>query len=179
MTRKKASKKGSERTKLHRWLIVACILLAVLLSGWYMLQPKKGDEADFSLVDVDGETFHMSDFRGKVVLLDFMATWCGPCQASMSSLQELQDEFGDYLVIISISVDPSYDTKQRLRSWMNSWEANWIHARDLADPPISQLFEVTGIPTYFLVDKHGDIRYRHVGLTSETTLKEEISELMG
>ena len=179
MTRKKASNERPERTKLHRWLIVACILGAILLSGWYLLQPKRRDKTDFSLVDIDGEIFHMSDFRGKVVLLDFMATWCGPCRASITGLQELHDEFGDYLVIISISVDPSYDTEQRLRNWMNSWEANWIHARDLADPPISQLFKVTGIPTIVLVDKHGDVRYRHVGLTSETTLKEEISELLG
>lgn len=162
---------------MPRWLIVASVLVMVVLVGWYLFHPKQ-DETDFSLVDIDGEPFQLSDFRGKVVLVDFMATWCVPCQASMSGLLALHEDMGDDVVIISISVDPVSDTEARLRNWKDTWGAQWIHARDLADPPVSQLFEVSGIPTYIIVDKSGGVGHRHVGLTSETTLMKEILELL-
>lgn len=162
--------------KSHRGL-VAITLLIVAAGGWYILRPK-GGAGDFSLVDIEGTPFRLSDFRGRVVLLDFMATWCGPCRMSMSDLLEIRDEFGEDVVLISISVDPASDTVEQLRSWRDSWEADWIHARDTADPPVGRRFEISAIPTLVIVDKNGGIGFRHVGLTPVTTLKREISELL-
>jgi thiol-disulfide isomerase/thioredoxin len=90
---------------------------------------------DFTLIDLDGNIFTLSDKTGQIVLLDFMATWCGPCQAAMPDLVKLYEEFGDKVVMISISVDPSFDTDEVLSGWRDQWGASWIHARDLADPP--------------------------------------------
>lgn len=167
----------SSRGRRLRWLIVISIVAAIVTGGWYLLRPKEG-ELNFTLSDINGNVFWLDDFKGQVVLLDFMATWCGPCQASMPGLKTLHEEFKERVVIISISVDPVFDTEQRLRDWMDSWDAQWVHAQDLADPPVSQLFGVTGIPTYVILDKNGHIRYRYVGLTSESTLRENLSTLL-
>ena len=165
-----------ESLKSRRGLAVLA-LLVVVAGGWYILRPKAG-AIDFSLVDIDGKAFRLSDFKGRVVLLDFMATWCGPCVMSMSDLLEIRDEFGEDVVLISISVDPASDTVEKLRSWRDSWEADWIHAQDTADPPVGRRFEVSAIPTLVIVDKDGGIGFRHVGLTPVDTLKREISELL-
>lgn len=161
-----------------RWLDIAVVVAAIAFGGWYLLQPRGGME-DFTLTDIDGNTFSLSDFRGKVVLLDFMATWCGPCRASMPGLVTLHEGLGDRVEIISITVDPSYDSESTLRAWKANWGAEWIHARDLADPPVSQRYEVTGIPTYVIVDGKGVAKFRHVGLTPEATLREELLSLLG
>ncbi len=169
---------------VFRWLIIACAFVILLGGVWQLLKPgagcrSPGSEApNFSLRDLDGRPFQLKDFRGKVVLLDFMATWCGPCRASMPGLKVLWEEYGGRIVLISISVDPVYDTEDRLRSWVRGGGATWIHARDTMDPPLAQIYGVTGIPTYVIIDKDGCVRYRHVGLTSEGVIRGEIEALL-
>lgn len=165
------------RLRIPPWLIFTGILATVVFGGWYLLQPS-GKAPNFSLIDLDGNTFQLIDFKGKVVIIDFMATWCGPCKVSMPGLKAIYEEFEGQIIMISIDVDPIHETEQILRDWMNGWEASWMHARDTADPPVSQLYDVTGIPTYVIVDKKGDVRYRHVGLTPEEKLFNEIMALL-
>jgi peroxiredoxin len=169
-----------ESLKSRRGLAVLALLL-VVAGGWYILRPKGGAN-DFSLVDIDGEPFQLRDFRGKVVLLDFMATWCGPCRASMVDLLKLRWEFGEELVMISISVNPAWrarDTVEQLKAWRDWFSADWIHARDTADPPVSQSFEVIEIPTMVIIDKRGEIGFRHVRPRARAeTLISEVSELL-
>jgi thiol-disulfide isomerase/thioredoxin len=168
-----------ETLNSRRGLAVLALLL-VVAGGWYILRPKAGAN-DFSLVDIDGDPFQLRDFRGKVVLLDFMATWCGPCRASMVDLLKLRWEFGEELVMISISVDPTWrarDTVEQLKAWRDGFSADWIHARDTADPPVSQSFEVIDIPTMVIIDKRGETGFRHVGPTPAETLISEVSELL-
>lgn len=170
----KGSLLGVKRTRL----VLMGVLVVAIIGGWYLLQPKGSEGIDFTLVDLDGEVFRLSDYRGSVVLLDFMATWCGPCRASVPDLISIYGELGDRIVMVSISVDPVHDTDSVLEEWRREWEAEWIHARDLADPPVSQLFDVKGIPTYCLIDKEGVARFRHVGLTPEETLRTELLKLL-
>ena len=165
------------RFQWSHWLIVGVVLLALIFGGWYIFQPK-GEQLDFSLSDIDDGVFHLNDFRGSVVLLDFMATWCSFCRASMPELIKLHEEFGEKVVLITISVDPSYDNEDKLRDWKNTWDVDWIHARDLADPPVSQLLSVKSVPTFVLLDMQGRIAFRHEGLTPETTLEREILTLI-
>jgi cytochrome oxidase Cu insertion factor (SCO1/SenC/PrrC family) len=96
----------------------------------------------------------------------------------MRDLVSVQNDIGDQFVLISISVDPNYDTVPVLREWMENFEATWIHARDLADPPVTQQLGVPEIPTYVILDRDGEIRFRHVGPVSAQKLKTEILSLV-
>ena len=159
-------------------MIIAGIAVFGAVGGWYMLQPK-GNAPDFSLTDLEGNSLRLRDFRGKVVLLDFMATWCGPCALSMPVLHSIHSEYGNRIVMISIGMDPMFDTEERLQHWVNYWEAAWIHARDIADPPVAQLYEAMSIPKYVIIDEKGDIRFTYVGYRQiEEILSREISSLL-
>jgi len=131
---------------------------------------------DFTLTDIDGNVFSLSDFRGKVVLLDFFATWCGPCRAEMPHLKALNEKFGEELVIISISVDPNYDSVERLKSFRQDYNITWTLARDTTN--VQAQYNVTAIPTLYIIDQNGYVRFHHVGLTEEDALTTEISQIV-
>ena len=158
-------------------MIAAVIGVSVIGGGWYLMQIRL-ERIDFSIPDLDGNTVTLSDFDGEVVVLDFMATWCGPCRFAMRDLVAVYNDIGDQFVLISITVDPNFDTVPVLREWMDDYNATWTHVRDLADPPVTQQFEVGSIPTYVIIDRKGEIRYRHVGPVPELTLKTEILSLV-
>jgi peroxiredoxin len=131
---------------------------------------------DFTLTDIDENVFSLSDFRGKVVLLDFFATWCGPCRAEMPHLKALNEKFGEELVIISISVDPNYDSVERLKSFRQDYNITWTLARDTTN--VQAQYNVTAIPTLYIIDQNGYVRFHHVGLTEEDALTTEISQIV-
>ena len=158
-------------------IIFAVVGISIIAGGWYLMQIQ-GNNLDFSIPDINGDTMTLSDYSGEVVVLDFMATWCGPCRTAMRDLVSVHKDIGDQFVLISISVDPNFDTVPVLRNWVEEYDANWIHARDLADPPVTQQFGVSEIPTYVILDKEGEIRFRHVGPVSAQKLKTEILSLV-
>jgi peroxiredoxin len=134
-----------------------------------------GSAPDFTLTDTGGETFSLSDFRGKVVVLDLMGTQCPPCQEGISHLKDIQQRYGDDVVILSISV-AWYDTEEALATFKQEWECDWRFAIDTDD--VITKYGVANIPKLVIIDKNGDIRFTHVGLTSSQTLIGEIDELL-
>jgi cytochrome oxidase Cu insertion factor (SCO1/SenC/PrrC family) len=158
-------------------MIVAVIGVSVLGGGWYLIQIQE-ERVDFSIPDLDGNIVILSDYSDEVVVLDFMATWCGPCRFAMRDLVSVQNDIGDQFVLISISVDPYFDTVSVLKEWMEYYNATWIHARDLADPPVTQQFNIGEIPTYVILDREGKTRFRHLGPVSALKLKTEILSLI-
>jgi thiol-disulfide isomerase/thioredoxin len=168
---------GSVGFKPSRYIILAAALIVVVAAAVLLMRP--GDSAkDFSLVDVDGAAFSLGDFRGRVVLIDFMATWCGPCRLAMPDLVELRGEFGEELVMLSIDVDSARETEDKLREWRDEWGAGWAHALDLEQPPVSRSFKVRAIPTIVIVDQEGKVAHTHLGPIGSGVLAAEISELL-
>lgn len=152
---------------------VILVIVISLFGGWHLLGPKVS-----GFQTLEGESIRLKELEGKVILMDFMATWCGPCQASMSDLLELHDELGDKVVFISISVDPQQDTKKIMDKWKEEWGAEWMHVRDTVNPPLSQRYKIRVIPTYIIIDQTGEIVHRHTGLTSKDTIRGELRELL-
>ena len=168
---------GAVGFKPSRYIILAGALIVVVTAAALLMRP--GNSArDFSLVDMDGAAFRLSDFSGKVVLIDFMATWCGPCRLAMPDLLELRGEFGEELVMLSIDVDPARETEDKLREWRDEWGAGWPHALDLEQPPVSRSFRVRVIPTIVIVDQEGKVAHTYLGPTGSDVLAAEISELL-
>jgi peroxiredoxin len=131
--------------------------------------PKAGDMApDFSVIGPDGKTMKLSDFRGKLVLVDIWATWCGPCVASMPHNSELAAKFaGQDFVLLAVCAS---DTRANYDAWVkrNASTYKFMTAFDPAGKDgwstsvFNTQYGVTGFPTLFLVGKDG----RLVGMTS-------------
>ena len=167
-------------------LLTAALMLLVALAIYYAWQqthpsqssPPSGEAAPpFTLTDIDGKTFSLEDFRGKIVILDFFFIRCPPCQEEVSHLTEVFRRYRGKVMIISISVDLNFDTTQRLQQFRREHQIEWIIARDTAD--VAGAYGVTAVPTLLVIDQDGRIRYRHIGLTPSTTLLREVEALLG
>ena len=132
------------------------ILLAVgLASAGSAQQPPVGTNIpDIKLRDVNGTEVALSSLQGKVVVLDFWASWCGPCRRSMPELKEIYSKFKDKgLEVYAVSVDT--DKKDWLKA-IKSDATPWIHVIDYSNE-VAIRFKVQYIPNTFLIDKTGKI----------------------
>ncbi len=145
-----------------------CSLMLLLMIGpvWAMGEKPKTratpvtDKAayDFTLKDLQGKTVKLSDQKGKVVFLNFWASWCPPCREEMPSIERLHRRLdGKDFIILAVSLDQG-DIHQFVKEGKYSF-------RILLDPEgrVGREYGVTGIPTTFIIDKKGIIRQKAVG----------------
>jgi thiol-disulfide isomerase/thioredoxin len=117
---------------------------------------------DFTSQTLEGKDVKLSDYRGKVVILDFWATWCGPCLASMPHTQEVSAHYKDQGVVVLANC--TSDTRRKFESWVKANQAKypdiiWTHdkAEKSPDRVSRKIFGVGGIPTQFIIDREGKI----------------------
>jgi thiol-disulfide isomerase/thioredoxin len=110
--------------------------------------------------DLDGKEVKLSDLKGKVVVLDFWATWCGPCRNMIPHTAKLHEKMkGKPLVIVSVSSDSQ---KEALTNFLKTTKMPWTHWWD-GQRKLSALYGISGIPTVYVVDHKGIIRHHQVG----------------
>jgi len=169
------------RRTIYVSLIVLGIIIVAISGSWYLQQSRgTGTLApDFSLTDLNGDAFRLSDFKGKVVVIDFMATWCGPCRQQLPHLKVIweKEDYSDKIVLMSIDIDPA-ESAETIRSFAQGFPyATWIWARDTAN--LRQAYQVAGIPKTVIIDQDGYIRFTHTGVTYASTFIEKIDQLLG
>jgi cytochrome c biogenesis protein CcmG/thiol:disulfide interchange protein DsbE len=130
---------------------------------------------DFRLLATDGKYVNLSEYKGKVVILDFWATWCGPCRKGIPDLIELQKEFEKDIVVIGISLDQ--DTKSEIVPFMQHFGVNYPVAYGTLEVT-QQYGGVEVIPTSFVINKNGDIVDKHVGLVPKSEYSNLIHKLL-
>jgi thiol-disulfide isomerase/thioredoxin len=152
-------------------LVALIMLLAVSAAGaadlpplGYKMNPVSPPLAapDFTLPDLDGEARSLAEFRGKVVMLNFWATWCPPCRREMPSMQRLYEKYGERgLVVVAVNQfeDPDlvFEFTGRL-----SLEPTFPILFD-RESRVSEQYKVKGLPTTYLLDREGRIHYRAIG----------------
>jgi thiol-disulfide isomerase/thioredoxin len=116
----------------------------------------------FAVTTTEGQRISLDDLKGKVVLLDFWATWCESCREALPHMRELAKKFqGQPLVLLSVSLD---DDEQKFKEFVTKYEMSWLQYRDGGfTGPISRLFDVRAIPHTFTIDADGVLQDEHVG----------------
>ncbi len=129
---------------------------------------------DFSLTDLSGRPLRLSDYRGKVVVLDFWATWCEPCKEEIPHLVDLQTKYPQRVQVLGISMD---DDDKPVRAFQQQYKMNYpiaVGTSSLAD----QYGGVLGLPITFVIDGQGRIAKRYIGATDFSGIEAEVQKLL-
>jgi thiol-disulfide isomerase/thioredoxin len=162
------------------WLIWARTSVSNLLTQAeiYTLEPAPiaGHPApDFELKNLAGKSIRLSDFKGKPVILNFWATWCGPCRAEFPELQQVAIENGDNLVIIGVN-HTSADTPALVPDFVEEFGITFPIVLDETGDVV-KTYQVLGLPTSVFIDRNGIIQELFTGPVTKTYIESKLSEL--
>lgn len=137
--------------------------------------PREGYTApDFTLEGLDGQPVSLSDWRGRPVLINFWATWCGPCEVEMPTIQAAyQAHQGEGFVVLAVAVD---DSAKNVRRFFEEYELTLQPLLD--DGTASRAYQVFGLPTSYFVAGDGEIVAVHTGLLTEVKIEEYLARAL-
>jgi peroxiredoxin len=137
----------------------------------------KTAKLNFTLKDMTGADIRLSDFKGKVILLDFWATWCGPCKVEIPEFVELQNKYGkDGLQVIGVSVD---DTLEKLTPFVRELKMNYPVLLGLGHDDVQDAYgPIFGIPVNVVISRDGKICAKHAGMSTKEQFEKEIKSLL-
>lgn len=185
--------------KLARWLVAAAAVAALVYAlvpslpspaamvgdddpasagnGGICPADAKKANLDFTVEDMHGNAVKLAEFKGKVIVLDFWATWCPPCKAEIPGFVELQKEYGDDgLQVIGVSVD---DPPDKLKPFVDEFKMNYPVLVGLGRDDLQDAYgPMWGIPTTFLIDREGRICRKHSGLVGKEKYERDIKALL-
>jgi cytochrome c-type biogenesis protein len=162
----------------QRTAIAAVMILVLIIGGVFAISAGTGggsEAPDIAFTDLEGNDVSLSDFEGKVVVLDMMATWCPSCREEMADLREVHEMYGSSIELITIDIDLT-ESEAMLKDFQNEYEAEWRFAMDNEDREFFQEFNVQQIPKIVVIDIHGDVVYSESAVLSADELSDIINE---
>ena len=170
-----------------RFLLAACIGVSILWSGCNSSKPVRAASSshsdkerkaapEFELKDADGKTVRLSDYKGKVVLLDFWATWCGPCKIEIPWFIEFERQYKDKgFAVIGVSMDEEGWTV--VKPFVTELAINYRVLQG-NDSTADLYGGVSALPTTFLIDREGRVAWKHEGLAGKDDFEDRIKNIM-
>lgn len=157
-------------------LLASCSRPSSSPTGDLKSQAERKAAPNFSLKDADGNAVNLADYRGKVVLVNFWATWCGPCEAEIPWFIEFEKKYKDQgFAVLGVSMDD--DGWKSVRPYIASHKINYRIM--IGSEVVSQQFgEIESLPTSFVLDREGRIAANHVGLVDKVDYQNEIVKLL-
>ena len=133
---------------------------------------REGETApDFTLIDLEGQPVSLSDWQGRPVLINFWATWCGPCEVEMPAVQAAYEAHQeDGLVVLAVAVE---DTAENVERFFAKHDLTFQPLMD--DGVVSRAYRVPGLPTSFFVNADGQITAVHIGMLNESKIEEYLA----
>lgn len=163
-----------------RVLVILGVLGFIGLLGWGLYQVQKeplekGMAPDFSLTSFEGQTYTLSELRGKVVIINFWASWCPPCREEAAYLEQIWRKYKDQDVIF-IGVDYA-DAEKPALAYIDEFDITYFNGPDLGTR-ISQMYNIKGVPETYYVAKDGTLRGNKIGPLKAPELDNKIEELL-
>jgi len=130
---------------------------------------------DFTLDDAQGAAIRLSDYKGKVVLLDFWATWCHGCKTEIPWYMEFQNKYKDKgLAVIGVSMDD--DGWKSVKPFVEEQKMNYVVV--IGNEALAKLYAVDALPVTLLIDRNGKIAASHAGMVEKDAFEKEIQALL-
>ncbi len=163
-----------------RWGALLLVVALVALLAWGIVEGNSGPRdngpaPDFTLQTFDGQTITLSQFKGKIVLINFWASWCIPCRQEANYLESTWRKYKDQGVVF-IGVN-WVDTNKEALAFLDEFDITYYNGVDLGTK-IAQAYRIQGIPETFFVDRAGELRGVHIGPFPPPLLDEKIEELL-
>jgi len=158
------------------FLLASCSRPSSAPTGELKSEGQRKPAPNFSLKDADGNAVNLAEYRGKVVLVNFWATWCGPCEAEIPWFIEFEKKYKDRgFAVLGVSMDD--DGWKSVRPYVASHKINYRVV--IGSEVVSQQFgEIDSLPTSFMLDRQGRIASNHVGLVDKVDYQNEIVKLL-
>jgi thiol-disulfide isomerase/thioredoxin len=158
--------------------IFSIITLLLIAGCTNKANEKEGATAaapDFTLQDISGKKVRLADLKGKVVMLEFWATWCPPCRAEIPAIERLHTQYGGKgLTVLAIALDEGgWDD---VKAFITERKISYTVLKGSED--VSAEYKIRLIPATFLIDKEGNIRKQYMGGGSNEALEQEIKALL-
>jgi peroxiredoxin len=135
---------------------------------------------DFTLPSVTGEKFRLSSLKGKIVVLDFWAVWCGPCTDSMPFFQKLQDDYRTQgIEVVGLHVNDRTPPTDEVKDFLD--ELGIRYRNVVSTTEVDDSYLVYAMPTTYILDRNGVVQKRHVGFNPETAperIERDVKELL-
>jgi peroxiredoxin len=159
-----------------RGKIVFTLLAALALGACSCSRPPRKVAPNFALKDADGRTVQLADYRGKVVLLNFWATWCGPCKIEIPWFTDFERRHKDRgFAVVGISMDE--DGWEAVKPFISEYGINYRIL--MGNGRTAELYGgVEALPTTFLIDREGRIAAIHEGLVSKSRYERDLNQLL-
>jgi cytochrome c biogenesis protein CcmG/thiol:disulfide interchange protein DsbE len=147
--------------------------LPILVLGCALGQVDAAETAPNFALPTDNGTFTLADLKGKVVYLDFWASWCPPCRKSFPWMNKMEHRYGDKgLAVVAVNLDKDHELAAK---FLNEVPADFTVAYD-REGTVADNYHVPGMPSSFIIDRHGKVRAVHIGFREEdsTALEETL-----
>jgi len=183
------------RGKIRQFLLVilgiviglsaGTLILVGLDPSWLLNQPEGSSGSqpvipevnqaapDFALTTLTGESVRLSELKGRVVAVNFWATWCGPCRLEMPLLQTYADRYPQDLTVLAVN---DAEPIEKVQPYVDDLGLSFPILLDEKEL-VTRLYRVRGFPTTIFIDRDGKIRYQHLGLLMEDQLRGYLTEL--
>ena len=180
----------------NRWFWGVAIIVVIILGGAWILfsrsisriSPAGGDAAvilepapvaghpapDFELATLDGEIVRLSDFAGKPILVNFWATWCGPCRAEFPDFQKTWVDNADNLVIIAVN-HTTADQAEQVDDFVSEMGATFPIVLD-EDGQAAEAYQIRGLPTSIFIDRDGIVNEVFTGPINQAYIESKLGE---
>lgn len=166
-TRKSSGDTVSKQQRWIRWLIEFTVIAIIILGirVWQQRHLLDGQAPNFEHVTLSGSTIQLKNYQGEPVLLHFWASWCPMCELEQGGVSSINKDWK--VITIAFQSGNAADV-QRYMERKNI--TDWVTIAD-EDGKLAQQYGITGVPTSYILDKSGNIRFREVGLTSSWGLR--------
>jgi cytochrome c biogenesis protein CcmG/thiol:disulfide interchange protein DsbE len=177
--------RGEANALPQRWLVIGAVMPLLLLVGWAAVLVARSSPAggaqigqpapDFALADLNGNPIRLADLRGRPVIVNFWASWCGPCVEEFPLLRSAQAAHrADGLTVLGVVFR---DNSEAARAFMARMDAVWPAAMDPGEQ-VAQQYGIHGPPESFFIDSAGVVRGRQIGQLSASDLERQLALIL-